>query len=135
MNYVENIFDKIENLSPEGQQFFDFYKYIPGAPYILAFEGNLKISPASNLELNKIADKLIDKGYTSYMEDFVYERREFIALDACSNDTNDFSVLIYGGGHDFRDNILVWNKVHPDDKYSLIIVKPETYPDYIKKSN
>lgn len=131
----DDILKQIEDLNPNEQKAFEYFKYIPGGAYIPIFEGDLKRVAASNSRLNAVAGYLIERESGELINEFIYERREFFALKSCSNDTNDFSVLIYGGGHDFRDNILVWNKVHPDDKYSLIIVKPETYPDYIKKSN
>ncbi|MBI4141686.1 hypothetical protein HY484_02050 [Candidatus Woesearchaeota archaeon] len=35
------------------------------------------------------------------------------------------SVTVYGAAHDWKDNIVEWNKLHPDKKFSLIVVTPE----------
>ena len=40
------------------------------------------------------------------------------------------AVTVYGGAHDWSNNIKTWNQKHPDKKFSLIVVTPNEYTNY-----
>lgn len=59
------------------------------------------------------------------------EPREDYALSSIAGvlqkENKVLAYLVYGGGHDFKDNIERWNKEHPNSKFSLIVITPTSY--------
>jgi hypothetical protein len=96
------------------------YPYVGGADYLLSATGKLKLLPADSVELNAIANR------TKTNEDICDNREDYL-LDVVVASGEPSSVVVYGGGHDFDDNIKRWNELHSDKKISLIEVTPKSY--------
>lgn len=58
----------------------------------------------------------------------VLQPREDTLLDIVSKKNDPFAVTIYGGGHDWSDNVKKWNDKNPNDKFSLVVITPKSYP-------
>jgi hypothetical protein len=87
---------------------------------ILELEGKIKEIPAET-------KKGLDNATRYGTDKTVLEDRENIALEIISKSKNPLDILIYGGAHQFGDNINEWNEKNPGKKYSLIEVTPENY--------
>lgn len=82
-------------------------------------EGRINLKAAEDLAIN-------DQSYHDY--DALFRGREHFALEVIAkNPVNLMPVLVYGAKHDWLDNVADWNKLHPDEKFSLIVVTPESY--------
>lgn len=55
------------------------------------------------------------------------EEREYAALRMISKDAGVMPVIVYGAGHDWRNNICEWNESNPDKRFSLIVITPKSY--------
>ena len=58
---------------------------------------------------------------------FVEDNREDIVLDLISASHAGPGVIVYGGLHNWEDNIERWNSLHPDKRFSLIEIIPRSY--------
>ena len=120
--YVEGL---TENHEGDSNPDLSFYNIKTGeiidAPKLLEVEGTIRLIPAERYEshLRALSRNAITKD--------IFDARENIALDVISRNQNTLNVLVYGGLHWFGDNINEWNKQHPDRKYSLIEITPESY--------
>ena len=56
-----------------------------------------------------------------------FEPREDALLEIVAKDAPTYAVAVYGGGHDFGDNIERWNTAHPHQKFSFIEITPTAY--------
>ena len=58
---------------------------------------------------------------------FIYQlsKMENDLLEIVSKSGERTAVTVYGKAHDWKDNIETWNREHPDEKFSLIVVTPE----------
>jgi len=56
-----------------------------------------------------------------------HEMREDKLLEIIRNDKAIFAVTMYGGSHDWRDTIDRWNRSHPNEQFSLIVITPKNY--------
>lgn len=68
--------------------------------------------------------KTDDKEY----DQTVLQPREDALLDIVSKKNDPFAVTVYGGGHDWSDNVKKWNDKNPNDKFSLVVITPKSYP-------
>jgi hypothetical protein len=100
----------------------DSYKYIPGAELILSGLGEMKLLETESYELN-------DLSWNSEKPEKYFDSREDYVLNKISQKNSPLCLLIYGGGHNFRNNIKKWNKTNPEKKFSLIEITPENYPE------
>ena len=95
-----------------------------GAASVMAIKHGLKLVAAENKELNEIASELVFLSPNHVLKD-----REDFLLDKIDDDDDlqgeDYTVFVYGAGHDFKDNVAEWNANHPDNKYSLVIITPK----------
>lgn len=53
--------------------------------------------------------------------------REDALLKIVAQGESPIAVAVYGGGHDWSDNIAAWNRQHPTEKFSLIEITPRAY--------
>lgn len=53
-------------------------------------------------------------------------------LKLISDNNAAMAVTVYGGRHDWKDNIKNWNRLNPKKKFSLIVVDPSSLDDAIK---
>lgn len=115
----------------------------------LAKEGKISYLPADTKEL-------MDKAYLAMIKELwageteetikiIMDDREEGLLDIVSKTKNPLAISVYGGNHAFGgedscgkgyslgnrrsliDNIAKWNKKHPNQKFSLIEITPESY--------
>jgi len=93
------------------------YPHIYGGAVKLANEGEIELRPAETEEMNRRGlfemSKLIIGEPTLYL----MEGRESTAIELIGRDNPRLAVLVYGAGHDFRDDIERWNFEHEDIKF------------------
>lgn len=98
----------------------------------LAEEGRLRVLHGETLEGN-LAGSIVARAYLSGIvpkssfDALALERREDILLEVIAQKSDNLAVAVYGGGHNFLDNICWWNDTQ-NHKFSLIEVDPEEYP-------
>jgi hypothetical protein len=107
------------------RQKWENYKYIPGADCLLSVENRLNFLPAEKEEVTEKSREYFQKGKGKYKAE--KEQREDVVLEISSDKDDPMAVTVYGGGHSWKDNIAEWNKKHPDKKFSLIEITPESY--------
>ena len=59
-------------------------------------------------------------------EDWV-EQREDRLLELITARDDPLAVTIYGGGHEWKNNVDAWNTIHPDAKVALIEIFPSHF--------
>tara|TARA_Y100000310_G_C20684635_1_gene818154 strand:+ start:489 stop:1604 length:1116 start_codon:yes stop_codon:yes gene_type:complete len=123
------ILEQIDKLNEEEKTFFEHFRYIPGGDYNHVFDGKLEQISCANSNLDAVAYDILELDSPELTKDFIYDRREFFVLESCSKGKELYPVFIFGGIHDFKDNVLVWNRYNSDKKYSLIIVEPESFAE------
>ncbi|MDO8555625.1 MAG: hypothetical protein Q7R96_00435 [Nanoarchaeota archaeon] len=64
---------------------------------------------------------------TEAMWDKVNKKREDASLVLFYESGESSIFLLEGGDHNFLDNVIEWNLKHPDQKFSLLGVKPVSY--------
>jgi hypothetical protein len=62
----------------------------------------------------------------AYLRKIIFDDREGTALRISSNYGRMLNVAVYGGAHDWRDNIYTWNQKNPHNKMALIEITPNT---------
>lgn len=98
----------------------------------LFVEGKIGIEAAEIEEkLNAAFEAYRNKDPT---KDELDGKREDVLLELVYQNKDPVAVTVYGGGHDFIDNVDKWNKLHPKDKFCLVIVNPNAYIQYERKS-
>ncbi len=59
--------------------------------------------------------------------------REDVAINLvayCEDGNGDkIALVIYGGAHDFADNVRRYNEKHPDNQIALTVLTPQSYHD------
>lgn len=94
-----------------------------------SLEAVKKLDDTLNEENLRIAEEALDASKRTL--DKYAEPREDYALssvaESLQRENKTFGYLVYGGGHDFRDNVERWNKGHPKDRFSLIVITPNSY--------
>lgn len=106
------------------------YFGLRGAHFIISRDKAIIIKPAEDKELNEQASRLADSLISQenlIKYDIIGKDREDFVLKIINLDNDPYSVTVYGGTHDFRDNVEAWNKKNPGDKFSLIVVTPTSY--------
>ncbi len=98
----------------------------------LFMEGKIDIEAAEkDHTLNAALEAYKNKDPT---KDELDENREDALLELVYQNKDPVAVTVYGGRHYFIDNIEKWNKLHPKDKFCLVIVNPNAYIQYGRKS-
>lgn len=123
----------------EQQRFRDSFLEDASSATVLSFErerGAIKIRAAEDAEtyLKALETEHSSNDYNR----LVREDREDVLLNMLAREnplTNQphMFVTVYGGGHDWTNNVQNWNKAHPDKRFSLIVITPKLYNGYIEK--
>lgn len=102
------------------------------APFRLYMDKKAKISACefeSTILESTIAtyQYFLDEITKEEYEDKVLEQRERVALVSIANHPlNPMPVIVYGAGHSFVNNVIQWNLIYPDKKFSLVVITPES---------
>ncbi len=88
----------------------------------LALEGKAHIHAAETEEANDVAFRmpLDDPRY----DQVVKQNRENVAIDLFDTSGLPVGICVYGGAHNFRDNIEIHNRAHPSGKMHLVVLTP-----------
>lgn len=65
--------------------------------------------------------------------DAIYKVREDFLLQLVAQRDENSALTVFGGAHDWKDNIDEWNKTYPDKKFSLIVITPELFTKYFRE--
>jgi len=87
----------------------------------------LKLRAAEDSDINMKAVDSMKQGNPNL--DAILGERENFALSQCSQSKHPVSVMIFGGAHDWKGGIEKWNREHPEDKYSLVVITPKAYKE------
>ena len=88
-----------------------------GSEFVLGFGAGLKLLPASS--------DVIEQGLNGPdRQRIIYEPRENYVVGLVGQSTDPICLVLYGAGHDFKNNVDQWNFDNPGDKMSLIEVEP-----------
>lgn len=137
----KDFLSQLQALNEKERAIFEKFKYAPGAAELLESEGSLNVMPAEEKELNYLANQInlakircvlnkdydFDRKIATYWDSLAMQSREFMALTLSSQE--QYPLIIFGGGHNFEDNIVAWNTVYPNDKCSFIEVVPVGYKE------
>jgi hypothetical protein len=44
-----------------------------------------------------------------------------------ANAAATLAILVFGGDHDFRDNVVSWNLEHPEQRFAFVEITPRSY--------
>ncbi len=94
------------------------YQFIPGAVIRLGMDGKINVLPAEDDRLNDLAKS---------NHSLRINPREDHLLGLVGDSNKPYSVVVFGGKHDFLDNVRKYNEAHPDDRISLIVMTPKHY--------
>lgn len=107
-------------------------KYIlyPGAEFAMGGAGLLEIKVGESVDLNEAALKALDFSaeFNPDAEE-IFNPREDYVLKLIAEGKESYSAVVFGGKHNFRDNVEKWNREHPNDLFSLIVVTPSSYKE------
>lgn len=96
-------------------------------------ENRLKIMGGETSEANGITSALTFVDLNNPRNIILFtaanEAREDILLDIISQNKDTMAVTVYGGVHNWLDNIESWNRSHNKERFSLITVTPNSYRD------
>ena len=93
-----------------------------GAARILGAAGRIEIRPTEDRTLNQAAFEAVKSHKLE--DDTIFNQRENHVMRLVSEEP--YSVTLFGANHNFRDNVENWNKQNPDNKFSLIVVTPNS---------
>ncbi len=71
--------------------------------------------------------KALETSSTEGLQDAIFEDRENGVIKRFAADNVRTGVVVYGGSHDFSNNIATWNQAHPKEKLSLIVITPTSH--------
>ena len=116
------------------------WRYILGAPYLLHFENKVELLSTEYrglMEELTLQDRWIDflllniqNRKTEESDKEFHNNRENHVLDLIHSDGSSYTIVWFGGGHNWLDNIGKWNYVNPgheEDRFSLIVITPEGF--------
>jgi len=122
----------------------DKHPYFPGAGLRMAVEGKIGLKATEDqllMDLSESEHLLRRLGSNCY--DVTCTAREDHVLKLLAEDKDPLNVVLFGGGHawggkhscgedydceerdDSVDNIFMWNTLHPEEKFSLIEIRPK----------
>lgn len=140
MRYHQDVLTTIETLKaslPDMESSDDIFRrylersfLVRGAEVRLRVEGKLELRIGEDEELNRKSNQIVLRYHLidpKISQKVIYEDREDKLLEIIHQDEEDIAITVFGGGHDFRDNIRNWNRKNPNHKYSLIVITPESY--------
>ncbi len=56
-----------------------------------------------------------------------HQRREDVALGIIARAAPSLAILVFGGNHDFRDNVASWNREHPEQTFAFVEITPRSF--------
>lgn len=101
---------------------FEKFMHIPGADLHLGMNGIIKI-------LQTESEKILSQAHNAENHNEYHNPREDYVLETVAKSDKYFAPLIFGKGHNFKDNIDKWNSQNPDNKFSLIEITPKSYKE------
>lgn len=122
---LKKLKDEEKELRSETEKSMNLYKSNKSALEKLVEEGKIKLFAAETYDAN-YKGILAKKGDSDY-ENKVLDDRENVLLDIIGQRDLVFNVVVYGGAHNFLDNIEKWNIKNPDKKFSLVEIFPKYY--------
>ena len=112
-------------IDPENQDSVKEYGFVVGGYETLVKLGKLDLLPSENKEIYEKALRIRKVGgFNSDEFKIIQEQRENELLKIISKSDSSYSIVVYGGNHDFRNNINEWNIKNPENKFSLIELTP-----------
>ena len=94
-------------------------------------ERGLRILAAEDRVANDLAGKAIESRYSELTNPrrrfHILDNRENVLLERIVTRGDKFAVTVYGGAHDWADNIRLWNRKHPDRQFALVEITPASY--------
>ena len=111
----------------------DSCKFIPGADLLLGMIGHYNILPGEDFFLNERAILSVKAGTGVYQS--VFKDREDYMIKRIVDSGKPFGFFIFGGGHNFMDNIIDWNNTNTNRKVSFIEVTPRSFPVELSNKN
>jgi len=102
-------------------------KYLPGAELLLDMEGKITLLPAEDFVLSERAN--ISQQTKTGRKTNVYKNREDYVIQTLAESKKPYGFVLFGGGHNFYDNVEEWNRKYPDAQVSLIELTPASYPE------
>lgn len=107
-----------------------------GAGEVIAFTKGITPLPGGNHEVEAATDREIAKGRR--MKDgnwrkidyWVFERREDAVLEFVGKSKRQLSYVIFGANHQWENNIAQWNIVHPEEKFSALVISTNSVKKY-----
>ncbi len=60
-------------------------------------------------------------------EHLIMEGREDALIQLVRKDGNPAAITVFGGSHDWKNNVEDWNKDHPEEQFGLIVITPKAY--------
>jgi len=107
------------------------YAFVPGAVILLGADHGVVLKSSESSILHSICYDLSRKGVGDGEFRKMYGRaselREDYVLQLLASDSSQISVLVFGGVHDFSDNVRDYNSLNPDGKFSLLVATPRSY--------
>ena len=108
----------------------DYISYKTHSIAYLHCEKGLKIKPAESREISDLIDTMEKSNlpvpsFLYYR--LVFEDREDFLLKTIVENGDKIAVTVYGADHSWYNNIQKWNREHPDQKFALIEVIPQSH--------
>ncbi len=119
--------NEYRNLQKDKEEDIDRIFYKSGALEKLARKGVIEIKGCEEQDANIKAGIALEKGEKN--NKYIFDIREDIALSIIAKEKQPLNILVFGYAHNFYDNILFWNKVHPNEKFALIEITPISVPE------
>lgn len=94
--------------------------YARGAELLQAKEKRVYLLPSEYLKEREQGLRAQYINIPAVQQELIYERREFATIDCLTRSTEPLQFLFYGAGHDFKDNLITWNKLYPNKAAALI---------------
>lgn len=95
-----------------------------------SWQSGLKLVPAENADVYSRALESIQANTavdSPIRRENILSDRENALLEIIAERGDPVAMTVYGGFHDWSDNIRVWNRRHPDHKFGLIEITPSSY--------
>jgi len=96
----------------------------------LIMTNKMTLHAGDDRTLNALASAAEDGTQES---DVLQEKREDFVLTQCAKLRLPVAVVKFGGWHDWTSNIMEWNKEHPTEQFSLMVITPKSLLEESKK--
>ena len=126
--------DGIDPLSLSRKEFRELVNeiiYVPGGEMKSAVDRYITLLPGENEILNKNAVNTLYSQDEAKRELLLFKAREDYLLKKIVEYRNENPIVpfTFGAHHCFGDNIVNWNEINPEDKFSLIELTPYSYKE------